>query len=318
MSKIKKFHVLIYRILDWACRKGIYKPLPVNRVCQNISTRKRYEGIRLSKALEIAAERYAKGEISKVEFEEIRSSLLPSESNDTKAQSSTVTTQPAPVVATATPERPRVQPPPSSILPTSFYDISSLHTALNYLMKGCAGISAFSAFSILRQSGIQNKYDQVYLLENNGFVLAVTVLPLLAAVCLFLFWKKKSTDNLFMLRGPQSVTPAGAIYWYFVPIAWFWKPYEAMRNLAVGFNLKSDEHWLLPTWWGLWWGSFAVAIIAGITAAAGITTAQQANTYVTWSVILYIAEALSFVAAWGILDAVSKAQQEAIRMEDSA
>ena len=50
----------------------------------------------------------------------------------------------------------------------------------------------------------------------------------------FLLWIYSSTSSLTALRGRPSVTPAGAVYWFFVPIAWFWMPLKAIRNFQVG------------------------------------------------------------------------------------
>lgn len=274
----------------------------------------------MSKALEIASERYAKGEITKEEFEEMKASLPPSKEDvplkDFQKETSSAGTQRS--SDETYPKRPTLQASPSTILPTSYFDISGLHNALNFLIKGCAAISGIAAFLILKRSGgVQRKYDLVYELENEPIFIAIAGLPLLVTMVVFLIWMKKSTDNLFVLRGSQSITPAGSVYWYFVPIAWFWKPYEAMRNMVVGFNMKSEDHWLLPTWWGLFWGSAAVAIVAGMVFSDGVSTIQQANTYVTWSIIIYAADAISLIAAWGLVDSLSKAQKEEIQVSQA-
>ena len=75
-------------------------------------------------------------------------------------------------------------------------------------------------------------------LETNQWVLAITIVPFLINMILFLQWKYRSTSNAFSRIGPQTITPAGAVYWYFVPVAWFWKPYEAMLNLKNAYHAE--------------------------------------------------------------------------------
>lgn len=85
------------------------------------------------------------------------------------------------------------------------------------------------------------------------------------AIGLF-WWLRSSTLNLQTLDGPQSITPAGAIYWYFVPVANLWKPYEAMRNLIDGFVIEKRDRirLLCIAWWLLMLASLALEIVADL------------------------------------------------------
>lgn len=48
-------------------------------------------------------------------------------------------------------------------------------------------------------------------------------------------------------------TPGWAVGWYFIPIASFWKPYVAMRDIVRASTLDAGlPGWLLPFWWTLW------------------------------------------------------------------
>ena len=260
----------------------------------------------MSKALEIASERYAKGEITKEEFEEMKASL--------SGQSEKSSPPPQSEIPPQQQYSPPPQPQPiNDVSQGEVFDISGVAKGLRWLIKACAVISGLSAFLIIKQSGVQKKFDMVYALENNPFFLSITVIPFLITMALFLFWKKKSTDNLFILRGPQSITPAGAVYWYFVPVAWFWKPYEAMRNLAFGFGIKTENRPVLPIWWGLFWGSAALMLFVAASLPENITTQQQAKFYVNWSIALYVIDAIALMAAWAVVDEVTKAQEKALR-----
>lgn len=266
----------------------------------------------MSKALEIAAERYAKGEITKEEFEDIRSALGAASSN-------TEAPPPPPREATssATPQPTLKEylsdPASTSATPTgTYFDNPMVIKALRYLLTACAIISGLQAFLIIKASGLQKKYEMAYALENEPLFLTIVGIPFLITIILFLFWKKKSTDNLVLLRGPQTITPAGAVYWYFVPIAWFWKPYEAMRNLAVGFNMSPEDQKGLPIWWAVWWGSLGIAIIAALALPEVVRTEQQASAFVWWAVAIYVVDAFSFIVTRELVTKVAEVENVAI------
>jgi len=266
----------------------------------------------MSKAIEIAAERFARGEITREEFEDIRDAL---------GESETAVPAPAPspdlqvnVAATGTqaaaPLAPAAMPAPQAV------DVTGISKALAISLHVSAVVSVICAVLIAVQGSPDARFGMVLALETQPGLIAITVLPSLVATVLYLVWKKKSTDTLVALRGPQSVTPAGSVYWYFVPVAFFWKPYEAMRNLVLGFGIKQEKHWLMPLWWGIFWGNIGFAILIGMVFADGINTPSQARAYVVFSMMLYLAGSVSFFVTWMITDAVTTAERRTLREAD--
>lgn len=288
----------------------------------------------MSRALEIAAERYAKGEITKEEFAEIKSSLsehMTTPSKNTSAvpplhvheappplprnssATATAVEMPPPVNANA----PAPTAPTTPVYQRSYFDIAFIGGFLKFLVYLNLGISFVMVFAIFRTSGVQAKYNIVYSLENEEFFLWLVGIPALLAMVVYLYWKKKSTDNLFLLRGPQDITPAGAVYWYFVPVAWFWKPYEAMRNLVYGFNVAETDRWALPVWWFLFWGTIMIQIIVAAASPETITTESQANAYVNWTLVILVADMAWLLIAGGLIKEVTEAQVQAVNQAKS-
>ncbi|WP_419939263.1 DUF4328 domain-containing protein [Candidatus Palauibacter sp.] len=80
----------------------------------------------------------------------------------------------------------------------------------------------------------------------------------LTTAILVLAWIFRANHNARQLgAADMHFTPGWAVGWHFVPIAWFWKPYQAMREIWRASVNPSD--WravpvspLLPWWWGLW------------------------------------------------------------------
>ena len=100
----------------------------------------------------------------------------------------------------------------------------------------------------------------------GGLIVALTVLPMavvgLGTDVLVLMWIHRANHNARRLGATNmNFTPGWARGWYFIPIAWFWKPYQAMKEVwKASFNparwWEDDVSWLLPVWWALWLMTF--------------------------------------------------------------
>ena len=104
-------------------------------------------------------------------------------------------------------------------------------------------------------------------------VLAMIVTSLIIAIVV-LNWIHLANRNARQLgAADMRFTPGWAVGWYFVPIAWFWKPYQAMKEIWQASSDPAD--WagqpvspLLHWWWFLWivpWGVSAVDWAVGRT-----------------------------------------------------
>lgn len=102
-------------------------------------------------------------------------------------------------------------------------------------------------------------------------IFGLTGLTGLACMILFGVWIVRSGKNawLFSTLARQSGrtqagfpqpflqnTPGWAVGWYFIPIANFWKPYGAMKEIVQASTVREGlAASLLPTWWTLWLAS---------------------------------------------------------------
>ena len=147
----------------------------------------------------------------------------------------------------------------------------------------------------------------------------------LTTAILVLTWIYRANHNARQLgAADMHFTPGWAVGWYFVPIAWFWKPYQAMREIWRASVSPSD--WravpvstLLRWWWGLWIVRFGGALeIVGWVAnrnldEAGTETVEVATELVDW--VLEIPLALVLLA---IVGAVSRMQAAHYRRRSEA
>lgn len=89
-----------------------------------------------------------------------------------------------------------------------------------------------------------------------------------SSAILVLTWIHRANHNArYLGAADMRCTPGWAVGWYFVPIAWFWKPYQAMKEIWQASADPSDWQGqavspLLHWWWALWilpfWGGSLV------------------------------------------------------------
>ncbi len=161
--------------------------------------------------------------------------------------------------------------------------------------------------------------------RSDAVLLALTGMPIwLITSILVLIWIHRANHNARQLgAADMHFTPGWAVGWYFVPIAWFWKPYQAMTEIWRTSRNPSDWRGepvspLLPWWWVLWivpfWGASIVDLAARRNLdEAGIENLETATGLVTW--ILGIPVALVLIA---IIGAVQRMQIEHHRRQVAA
>lgn len=88
----------------------------------------------------------------------------------------------------------------------------------------------------------------------------VRLLALITTGVSVLRWIYRSNSNLHATASvPIEFSPGWAVGWFFVPIAYLWKPYQAMKEIwrasfdPVGKQVKVSA--LLPWWWFFWLAS---------------------------------------------------------------
>lgn len=92
----------------------------------------------------------------------------------------------------------------------------------------------------------------------NGLVFGLVDYGLpVAGLILFLCFLANACGKLKGLAPPRTeFTPGWTVGWFFVPIANFWKPYQAVREIWWASGPKTSRHaatprgnWLLLIWW---------------------------------------------------------------------
>lgn len=98
----------------------------------------------------------------------------------------------------------------------------------------------------------------------TGVRLVAFVIYIITAI-LFLKWNYRVVKNARVMTGGRGMTatPGWAIGWYFVPIAFLWKPFEYMRQAwQAATNPTSPSTVEVPGFMRWWWGLWLITVIS--------------------------------------------------------
>ena len=131
-----------------------------------------------------------------------------------------------------------------------------------------------AAHGVAPSLAVQNT-NHADLLANNFVSIPLTCVAL-ATTILAAIWIYRAAVNLRALGAPDlTIGPGWAIGWYFIPIANWWKPYQAMKEIWQAS--ARPQQWrdsatppLLRMWWAMWLLRFFVPWT--ILMAAGTAT----------------------------------------------
>jgi len=208
----------------------------------------------LSKARELANVRYAKGEISKEEFLDILRRLddtaLATDKPITNDTSSNYNPLASPVGFSAHTTYPEATHHHSEKLKVRF-DLSFLASSIGVLstiIVWLYGISFFLLFKARDDLSNFSVYFEFFIATGaltEGFKILLALLyfiPELLLLIATLVWVKRGTSNLHHSQIAElDYTPAWAVGWFFIPVAFFWVPAKVMHQLFAG--TFSGDNW---------------------------------------------------------------------------
>jgi hypothetical protein len=134
-----------------------------------------------------------------------------------------------------------------------------------------------------------------------------------ATVILFGRWIYVAGDNLIEADVNElEFTPGSRIWWFAVPIASLYKPFQGMRelwNASHGIYPNDVSSSLVATWWGLWLVNNSLGVFVGAATGRGAQGALLGWVTVAADIAVAIA-AISLIR--GIADAQSKLNRSAL------
>jgi len=139
--------------------------------------------------------------------------------------------------------------------------IAALMT-IDALKELVSGVFAVMTISVMRHAAAWEDVDRVALgaIDHRAILLRqfsfVLVIPIIVSFCAFVV---RSSRNAHAFGAPMSATPGWAAGWFFVPVAWWWKPYYVMKEIWRGSDpdpavnpASAPASALLGWWWWMW------------------------------------------------------------------
>lgn len=134
-----------------------------------------------------------------------------------------------------------------------------------------------------------------------GLVALVHVTLLLPLTILWIVWQRRCRLNLEAI-GVEALqfTPAASIYWWFVPIANYFMPWQVMTEIwrASSAAAEGEDDWparVLPGWLSAWWATWVARAVLG--AASNRFEGPQAAELITATYVLMAATLASLTCA---------------------
>lgn len=124
----------------------------------------------------------------------------------------------------------------------------------------------------------------IYLTFSTGYADFLSVLSTIGTFSIIvsflefvtrLFWYFRSTKNVHSFGAKTVTSPIMAVIWWFIPILFFWKPYNVTQQiwkasipevvLTEGIEwVKTPSSKIIKQWWGLYLISIAGAVIVAV------------------------------------------------------
>ena len=111
---------------------------------------------------------------------------------------------------------------------------------------------------------VPERFRELY--RHGSTIDLIFVALLCGSAITWLRWQTLAEDDAATSGAPSDRTGAG-IWWWFIPVANLWKPYQLVRSLAVRserLNDRGASTGPVVAWWILWLGGVAAFVVARV------------------------------------------------------
>ena len=134
---------------------------------------------------------------------------------------------------------------------------------------------------------------------RQGVIGIIQLVIFIVSGFLILKWIYRANYNARQLGAEDMrFTPGWSIGWYFVPIATFWKPYQAMKEIYKASH--TPDNWkdtevpsMLPWWWFFW----IISSLMGNASFRVTMRAQKLDELIAADVLTFVSDILSIPLA---------------------
>jgi len=177
-------------------------------------------------------------------------------------------------------------------------------TGLAALLKGSLGV-----YMVVAMAGLWSGWMEIDILQRvvdgatvseaeaaasdsrQALMGGLYLLAMIVTGVFFLRWTYLANRNARALGATGlEFTPGWAVGWYFVPVAWLWKPYQALKETFKASHPDFRDNWgqapspgMLPVWWTLWIiSNYVGQAVFRVTLQAETVDAFLASSWITW------------------------------------
>ena len=198
---------------------------------------------------------------------------------------------------------------------TAFRDLSGLTTALKTTLGAYLGLAAIDIglwsgrlAQRATNGGVFSQTEGDVEALVGGLKMIITVVT----VMIFLRWTYLANRNVRSLGADAlEFTPGWTVGWYFVPIAFLWKPYQALKETFKASHPDFTENWkqaprpaIVPLWWTLW----ILTSFVGLTLIRTMFRAETVDEVLALTPVTYFTSALELPLMIVVILLVSKLQ----------
>ena len=172
--------------------------------------------------------------------------------------------------------------------------------ALHILIMIASIASNWFEINFIRSIQDGNAVTEAAITSNatrQAIIAVLYTISYIAVVIPFLMWIYRASKNLSALgASKQNFSPSWAVWWWFIPIADLWKPYNVTAEIWVESH---PERHRPPAWFTVWWATWIVSIVLGyfpfIASAINLNEIIPGDSLETASDAICIAGALCLI-----------------------
>jgi hypothetical protein len=200
-------------------------------------------------------------------------------------------------------------------------------TVLDALLELAGAANAFLTIGVMRRLAAGEQVAHAALAAIDARTQAMVGMEwflFLLTVVLFCLFLPRANRNAHAFGAAMNNTPGWAAGWFFVPVASWWKPYYAVKEIWQGsdpdpevYSFQSQVPALLPLWWWAW----IVRCLAGGTVRRFTThgpTFVDLIAACRTRIVLALPAAASALLAAALVLSLARRQEERCRRQSAA
>jgi hypothetical protein len=218
--------------------------------------------------------------------------------------------------------------PAQSIEVAGFKSVRGLAKAISIVLvveavvELAVAASCFVTISVLQRVVAGETVERSQLLAmgvRTGALSGLGALLSLTAIVLFCLFMPRANRNARSFGAPLSNSPGWSAGWFFVPVAFWWKPYYAMKEIWQGSDpdpavpaFQAKVSALLPWWWWM----FVLRTIGGMVTNQ-VNGAKPSDVLMATQiqVVWFVPSIAAAILAGAVVRALARRQDERQRRE---